>query len=174
MSSLEREVAQQEVALQEVALQVGQVPQKPASLRMVVVVLEMVVVTQPGSDAAAEWASGVCDCCQDKRQCCLWFWCCPCSACRLSKSLGQCLCLPLLDVCGCVRPISFSMRVLVRQRYGIRWYECKVETVRNLRHSVYYYQTKLWSFKSEQLKPDITTQCCKDWTLEQRQLFLTL
>ncbi|KAK1882808.1 Cornifelin like B [Dissostichus eleginoides] len=85
----------------------------------------MVVVTQPGSDAAAEWASGVCDCCQDKRQCCLWFWCCPCSACRLSKSLGQCLCLPLLDVCGCVRPISFSMRVLVRQRYGIRGTMCR-------------------------------------------------
>ncbi|KAK5887102.1 hypothetical protein CesoFtcFv8_015736 [Champsocephalus esox] len=56
---------------------------------------------------------------------CLWFWCCPCSACRLSRTLGQCLCLPLLDVCGCVRPISFSMRVLVRQRYGIRGTMCR-------------------------------------------------
>ncbi|XP_063751223.1 uncharacterized protein LOC134872053 isoform X1 [Eleginops maclovinus] len=80
----------------------------------------MIVVRQPGVDDAAEWATGVCDCCQDMRECCRWFWCCPCSACRLSQQLGQCLCLPLLDVCGCIRPITFSMRVHVRQRYGIR------------------------------------------------------
>lgn len=51
---------------------------------------------------------------------CFAFWCCPCFACRTTKQLGQCLCLPLLDVFGCVRPITMSIRVSLRQRYGIK------------------------------------------------------
>ncbi|CAJ1063180.1 cornifelin homolog B-like [Xyrichtys novacula] len=69
---------------------------------------------------AAEWSSGICDCCQDKRECCFAFWCCPCFACITTKALGQCLCLPLLDVCGCIPSITMAMRVSVRHRYGIR------------------------------------------------------
>ncbi|CAJ1063179.1 cornifelin homolog B-like [Xyrichtys novacula] len=73
---------------------------------------------------AAEWSSGICDCCQDKRECCFAFWCCPCFACITTKALGQCLCLPLLDVCGCIPSITMAMRVSVRHRYGIRGSLC--------------------------------------------------
>ncbi|XP_060911795.1 cornifelin homolog B-like [Labrus mixtus] len=77
------------------------------------------------SDDAAEWSSGICDCRNDTRECCFAFWCCPCFACITSKALGQCLCLPLLDVCGvCTHPITMSMRVSVRHRYGIRGSLC--------------------------------------------------
>lgn len=51
---------------------------------------------------------------------CFAFWCCPCFVCRTTKQFGQCLCLPLLDVFGCVRPITMSIRVSLRQRYGIK------------------------------------------------------
>ncbi|XP_022625114.1 cornifelin homolog B-like [Seriola dumerili] len=76
------------------------------------------------SSNEAEWTSGICDCCHDMKQCCCAFWCCPCFACKTTKEFGQCLCLPLLDVCGCVRPITMSMRVSVRHRYGIRGSLC--------------------------------------------------
>uniref|UniRef100_A0A8D0D648 Plac8 onzin related protein 2 n=1 Tax=Sander lucioperca TaxID=283035 RepID=A0A8D0D648_SANLU len=56
--------------------------------------------------------------------CCFAFWCCPCFACRTTKQFGQCLCLPLLDVFGCIRPITMSMRVSVRQHYGIKGSLC--------------------------------------------------
>ncbi|XP_005461842.1 cornifelin homolog B isoform X2 [Oreochromis niloticus] len=82
------------------------------------------VMTQPQqlfvSSLEADWASGICDCCDDKKQCCFAFWCCPCFACRTTKQFGQCLCLPLLDVFGCVHPITMSIRVSLRQRYGIK------------------------------------------------------
>ncbi|CAI5642417.1 unnamed protein product [Oreochromis niloticus] len=81
-------------------------------------------MTQPQqlfvSSLEADWASGICDCCDDKKQCCFAFWCCPCFACRTTKQFGQCLCLPLLDVFGCVHPITMSIRVSLRQRYGIK------------------------------------------------------
>ncbi|XP_029957356.1 cornifelin-like [Salarias fasciatus] len=87
------------------------------------------VSTQPQGESVpyedAEWMSGICDCCQDKRQCCFAFWCCPCFACRTTKEFGQCLCLPLLDICGCNRPITMSMRLSVRRRYGIRGSLCR-------------------------------------------------
>uniref|UniRef100_A0A4W6CHF5 Plac8 onzin related protein 2 n=1 Tax=Lates calcarifer TaxID=8187 RepID=A0A4W6CHF5_LATCA len=76
------------------------------------------------SSDAAEWSSEICDCCRDARQCCCVFWCCPCFACKTTKEFGQCLCLPLLDVLGCVHPITMSMRVSVRHRYGIRGTLC--------------------------------------------------
>ncbi|TMS14201.1 cornifelin homolog B [Larimichthys crocea] len=80
--------------------------------------------TQVFTSNDAEWSSGICDCCDDMKECCCVFWCCPCFACKTSKALGQCLCLPLLDVCGCARPITMSMRVSVRHRYGIRGSLC--------------------------------------------------
>lgn len=51
---------------------------------------------------------------------CWVFWCCPCFACKTSKAFGQCLCLPLLDVCSCVHPATMVMRTNVRYHYGIK------------------------------------------------------
>ncbi|XP_029304469.1 cornifelin homolog B-like [Cottoperca gobio] len=90
--------------------------------------MSALVLRQPqawdGSSDAAEWASGICSCCDDMTDCCFVFWCCPCFACKTTKTFGECLCLPLLDVCGCVRPITMSMRVSVRQQYGIKGTLC--------------------------------------------------
>ncbi|PWA24445.1 hypothetical protein CCH79_00011878 [Gambusia affinis] len=126
------------------------------------------------SSEEGDWSTGICDCCQDKKQCtytahtntdpdrtvkhgggsvmlckshresvvrclvvkvqtlsaslwssgCFAFCCCPCFACRTTRKFGQCLCLPLLDALGCVRPIAMSIRVSLRQRYGIRGSLC--------------------------------------------------
>lgn len=51
---------------------------------------------------------------------CFAFWCFPCFACVTTKRYGQCLCLPLLDCFGFIPPISLSMRVSMRHRYGIK------------------------------------------------------
>ncbi|XP_029925588.1 cornifelin homolog B-like [Myripristis murdjan] len=67
-----------------------------------------------------EWGSGICDCCDDVPECCFAFWCCPCFACKISKEYGQCLCLPLLDIFGCIPPVTMTMRVSMRERYGIK------------------------------------------------------
>uniref|UniRef100_A0A7N8WNM9 Plac8 onzin related protein 2 n=1 Tax=Mastacembelus armatus TaxID=205130 RepID=A0A7N8WNM9_9TELE len=72
-----------------------------------------------------EWGSGICDCCQDVPECCFAFWCCPCFACVTTKKYGECLCLPLLDIYGVIPPITMSMRVSMRQRYGIKGTMCK-------------------------------------------------
>ncbi|KAK7925278.1 hypothetical protein WMY93_007588 [Mugilogobius chulae] len=90
------------------------------------------VVRQPQpmmvSQESDEWSSGICDCTQDMPECCLAFWCCPCFACRTTKRYGQCLCLPLLDMFGGIPlPITMSMRVSMRHRYGIKgdmWHDC--------------------------------------------------
>ncbi|XP_042287778.1 cornifelin homolog B-like [Thunnus maccoyii] len=76
------------------------------------------------SSDAAEWASGICDCCHDMRDCCFAFWCFPCFACKTSRELGESLCLPMLDVFGYIPPITMSMRVSVRHRYGIQGSLC--------------------------------------------------
>ncbi|XP_078138612.1 cornifelin homolog B-like [Centroberyx gerrardi] len=73
---------------------------------------------------SAEWGSGICDCCDDVPDCCFAFWCCPCYACKTTKEYGQCLCLPLLDVFGCIPPITMTMRVSMRERYGIKGTMC--------------------------------------------------
>ncbi|KAF7206738.1 cornifelin [Nothobranchius furzeri] len=82
------------------------------------------VSTQPepmGScSGETEWAYGICDCCHDMKQCCFACWCCPCFACKTTKEFGQCLCLPLLDVFGCIHPITMSIRVSMRHRYRIK------------------------------------------------------
>ncbi|XP_074466759.1 cornifelin homolog B-like [Sebastes fasciatus] len=67
-----------------------------------------------------QWGSGICDWHEDVHECCLGFWCCPCFACVTTKEYGQCLCLPLLDIFGLIPPITLSMRVAMRQRYGIK------------------------------------------------------
>ncbi|XP_034407018.1 cornifelin homolog B isoform X2 [Cyclopterus lumpus] len=82
---------------------------------------------QPVMDAqeSDEWGSEICDCFQDVPECCFAFWCCPCFACMTTKRYGQCLCLPLLDTFGFIPPINMSMRVSMRQRYGIKDTMCK-------------------------------------------------
>ncbi|XP_036381551.1 cornifelin homolog B-like [Megalops cyprinoides] len=65
-----------------------------------------------------QWSSGICDCWEDKANCCFAFWCLPCFTCKTSQDYGQCLCLPLLDL-GIVPPITLSMRVSMRKQYGI-------------------------------------------------------
>ncbi|XP_061817610.1 cornifelin homolog B [Nerophis lumbriciformis] len=84
------------------------------------------VVTQPGPimvhQESSEWGSGICDCCHDVPMCCFAFWCFPCFTCIKARNYGECLCLPLVDffLRGCVPAITMSMRVSMRQRYGIR------------------------------------------------------
>ncbi|XP_055064860.1 cornifelin homolog B [Misgurnus anguillicaudatus] len=86
------------------------------------------IVTQPQplmiSRESDKWGSGVCDCCDDVPECCFGFWCHWCFACAKTKRFGECLCLPLLDLCGIVPPITLSMRVLMRNRYGIKGTVC--------------------------------------------------
>ncbi|KAM8899002.1 cornifelin homolog B-like [Spinachia spinachia] len=90
--------------------------------KMVVRQPQPVMITQDSD----EWGSGICDCTQDMSECCFGFWCCPCFACSTSKKYGQCLCLPLLDVFGwLISPVTMSMRVSMRERYGIKDTICK-------------------------------------------------
>ncbi|XP_067347844.1 cornifelin homolog B-like [Channa argus] len=89
------------------------------------------VVRQPQPTMVAqnsqEWGSDICDCCDDVPECCFAFWCLPCFTCVTAKKHGECLCLPLLDyifIGGCIPTITMSMRVSMRQRYGIRGSMC--------------------------------------------------
>ncbi|XP_046905141.1 PLAC8-like protein 1 isoform X2 [Hypomesus transpacificus] len=77
-----------------------------------------------------QWSTGICGCFDDLQVCCFAYWCFPCFACTTASEFGECFCLPLLDVgCGgmqmlglpsCTPPVSMSMRVAVRNRYGIQ------------------------------------------------------
>ncbi|KAJ8408935.1 hypothetical protein AAFF_G00247530 [Aldrovandia affinis] len=71
-----------------------------------------------------QWSSGICDCWDDKAECCFAFWCCPCFACKISRAYDQCLCLPLLDIFGIVPGATLPMRVSMRQHYGINGTIC--------------------------------------------------
>ncbi|KAM6907008.1 cornifelin homolog B-like [Xenentodon cancila] len=72
-----------------------------------------------------EWGSGTFACLDDVPQCCFACWCCPCFACKTSKDYGEPLCLPLLEIFGwCIPPITMSMRVSMRERYGIKGTMC--------------------------------------------------
>ncbi|XP_056592647.1 cornifelin homolog B [Triplophysa dalaica] len=86
------------------------------------------IFTQPQpvmiSRESDKWGSGICDCCDDVPECCFGFWCYWCFACVKTKRLGECLCLPLLDFFGIVPPITMSMRVSMRHRYGIKGTMC--------------------------------------------------
>ncbi|XP_064786834.1 placenta-specific gene 8 protein-like [Oncorhynchus masou masou] len=77
-----------------------------------------------------QWSTGICDCFDDFQVCCFAFWCFPCFACTTTSEFGECFCLPMLDglwsstqlvgVPTCIPPVSMSMRVAVRTRYGIQ------------------------------------------------------
>lgn len=51
---------------------------------------------------------------------CFALCCLPLFTCKVTKAVGACPCLPLLDCIGCVPPASLAMRASVRQRYGIQ------------------------------------------------------
>ncbi|XP_075061080.1 cornifelin homolog [Mixophyes fleayi] len=76
---------------------------------------------------ANNWASGVCDCCDDIGICCCALWCFPCFQCKTANDFGECVCLPLLDpICAgyignslMCPPVSMAMRAAVRERYRI-------------------------------------------------------
>ncbi|CDQ77930.1 cornifelin homolog [Oncorhynchus mykiss] len=77
-----------------------------------------------------QWNTGICDCFDDLQVCCFAFWCFPYFACTTTSEFGECFCLPMLDgLCSstqlvgvptCIPPVSMSMRVAVRTRYGIQ------------------------------------------------------
>ncbi|XP_018522628.1 placenta-specific gene 8 protein-like [Lates calcarifer] len=71
-----------------------------------------------------QWSTGICDCCSDLDVCCFACWCFPCFTCSTMSTFGENFCLPLLDMMlstqPCTPPVSMSMRVAVRSRYGIQ------------------------------------------------------
>ncbi|KAG7496526.1 hypothetical protein JOB18_020734 [Solea senegalensis] len=87
------------------------------------------VMTQPQpyvmTTVSNQWTSDICDCCEDLPMCCLACWCLPCFTCKTSYEAGECVCLPLLDAYGCIPPMTTSLRVAVRTRYGIEGSICK-------------------------------------------------
>ncbi|XP_065104612.1 cornifelin homolog B-like [Paramisgurnus dabryanus] len=70
------------------------------------------------SAASDQWSTSICEC-DNVNECCFSVWCFPCFACITARDHGECLCLPLLDSCGAIPPITLSMRVSTRKRYGI-------------------------------------------------------
>ncbi|CAB1351590.1 unnamed protein product [Coregonus sp. 'balchen'] len=86
------------------------------------------VIQQPNQFVQAitsnRWSSNICDCTQDMSSCCFAFWCFPCFSCITAREAGECLCLPLLDSFGVIPPATMSMRVGMRQRYGIEGTMC--------------------------------------------------
>ncbi|XP_028322583.1 cornifelin homolog B-like [Gouania willdenowi] len=90
---------------------------------------QTLVVTQPlpvmDIQDSQEWGSGMCDCCDNVPECCFAYWCFPCFACTTSREYGEALCLPLAEYLGFAFPaVTMSMRVSMRQRYGIRGTMC--------------------------------------------------
>ncbi|XP_006627401.2 cornifelin homolog A-like [Lepisosteus oculatus] len=92
--------------------------------------VQPVVTIQPGMVLAPvdmkinSWSSGICDCCEDMGICCCAFWCFPCFMCKTASEFGECLCLPLLDPCSPVPPISLAVRSSIRERYRIKGSIC--------------------------------------------------
>ncbi|MCI4377253.1 hypothetical protein PGIGA_G00201500 [Pangasianodon gigas] len=80
------------------------------------------VIQQPKPLVAAatsdQWSTSICEC-DSVNECCFSVWCFPCFACITARDHGECLCLPLLDMCGLIPPATLSMRVSTRRRYGI-------------------------------------------------------
>ncbi|XP_060890559.1 placenta-specific gene 8 protein-like isoform X2 [Labrus mixtus] len=90
------------------------------------------MATQP----LVEWETGLLDCFEEASTCCYGFWCCPCLACTVSGRFGENTCLPLCDICSpaifaafaipvFAPPAGLSMRVAMRNRYGIKGSLCK-------------------------------------------------
>ncbi|KAL7875807.1 hypothetical protein AOLI_G00107700 [Acnodon oligacanthus] len=65
-----------------------------------------------------QWSTSICEC-ESVNECCFSVWCFPCFACITARDHGECLCLPLLDSFGIIPPVTLSMRVSMRKRYGI-------------------------------------------------------
>ncbi|KAJ0003852.1 hypothetical protein NQD34_010066 [Periophthalmus magnuspinnatus] len=86
------------------------------------------VTVQPQSEVfmrdASEWSTGLCHCCSDGDQCCRSCWCFLCISCQTVKLRGQCLCLPLLDMCSVIHPIAMTLRATTRERYSIQGSFC--------------------------------------------------
>ncbi|XP_041647410.1 cornifelin-like [Cheilinus undulatus] len=86
--------------------------------------------TQP----LVEWETGLLDCFEEASTCCYGFWCCPCLTCTVSGRFGENTCLSLWDIGStlltlygiplCVPPAALSMRVAMRNRYGIKGSLC--------------------------------------------------
>ncbi|CAB1345297.1 unnamed protein product, partial [Coregonus sp. 'balchen'] len=56
---------------------------------------------------------------------CIGFWCPCCLLCQLSTDLGECLCLPLLDIfSGCIPSTSLALRSNMSERYRIQGTIC--------------------------------------------------
>ncbi|KAI2662815.1 hypothetical protein H4Q32_001766 [Labeo rohita] len=53
---------------------------------------------------------------------CCGFWCTYCLMCKTSEDFGECLCLPLLEICfgGIMHPITLAMRSSMRERFHIK------------------------------------------------------
>uniref|UniRef100_A0A673IM85 Plac8 onzin related protein 1 n=1 Tax=Sinocyclocheilus rhinocerous TaxID=307959 RepID=A0A673IM85_9TELE len=64
--------------------------------------------------ASNHWSTGTFGCVDlnNKKICCISFFCFPCFACNTAKRYGECFCLPLIDQFG-------LMRVSMRHRYSI-------------------------------------------------------
>ncbi|KAI7813997.1 cornifelin-like protein b [Triplophysa rosa] len=69
---------------------------------------------------ANQWNSGLFDCWDNKKDCCLSFWCFPFFACKTSKRVGENFFLPVFDSCGAIPAMALSMRVSMRHRYNIQ------------------------------------------------------
>ncbi|KAE8278932.1 hypothetical protein D5F01_LYC22514 [Larimichthys crocea] len=83
---------------------------------------QQVIHAQPKSmvQEAGQWSTGLCECYKDVGDCCFALCCLPVFTCKVTRAVGACPCLPLLDCIGCVPPASLAMRASVRQRYGIQ------------------------------------------------------
>ncbi|KAM3590770.1 uncharacterized protein V6R79_016333 [Siganus canaliculatus] len=82
-----------------------------------------VVQAQPESRHTGQWSTGLCECYKDVGDCCFALCCLPVFTCKVTRAVGACPCLPLLDCIGCVPSASLAMRASVRQRYGIKCVE---------------------------------------------------
>uniref|UniRef100_A0AAR2KYM4 Plac8 onzin related protein 2 n=1 Tax=Pygocentrus nattereri TaxID=42514 RepID=A0AAR2KYM4_PYGNA len=97
-----------------------------------------VIIQQPKPlvvDATSDqWSTSICEC-ESVNECCFSVWCFPCFACITARDHGECLCLPLLDTFGIIPPVTLSMRVSMRKRYGITVRTAKTFSSKQL-HSV--------------------------------------
>uniref|UniRef100_A0A8B9L4Z6 Plac8 onzin related protein 6 n=1 Tax=Astyanax mexicanus TaxID=7994 RepID=A0A8B9L4Z6_ASTMX len=57
---------------------------------------------------------------------CFGFWCPYCLMCNTTKKYGECMCLPLVELCfgGLIPPVTYSMRSSMRERYHIQGSMC--------------------------------------------------
>uniref|UniRef100_A0A673LTP4 Plac8 onzin related protein 6 n=1 Tax=Sinocyclocheilus rhinocerous TaxID=307959 RepID=A0A673LTP4_9TELE len=67
-----------------------------------------------------QWNTGICGCFDDCNVCCFAIWCPLCFTCSTASDFGEYCCLPLIDLCACIPPVSMALRASVRNRYGIQ------------------------------------------------------